>query len=295
MKRMKQEKEKGIFPGTAFPLLLLLPAMTGFIVFVLYPFVKNIYLTFFITDNLGNPGAYVAWKNYQRVLNDKAFWNSVRVTFKFAALVGAGTFILSMFLAIISIDMGKGHKVYQTMFALPMAIASVPVSSIAMYILSQYGLLNYLLKTNINWLSDKNTAIYAAAAVTIWSGAGTSFLYLLVGFRNVPDDLVEAATLDGAGFFQKIFKIYIPMASPQIFFVIFLNILGSFKAFGYIQQLVGKGPNNTTNVLVYNVYTYAFRRGRFETACVYAIILALIIFIVTRIQLMFEKRMVHYQ
>lgn len=295
MKKMKQDKEKGIFPGTAFPLLLLLPAMTGFIVFVLYPFVKNIYLTFFVTDNLGNPGAYVGWKNYIRVLNDKAFWNSVKVTFKFAALVGVGTFFLSMFMAIISIDMGKGHKIYQTMFALPMAIASVPVSSIAMYILSQYGLLNYLLKTNINWLSDKNTAIYAAAAVTIWSGAGTSFLYLLVGFRNVPDDLVEAATLDGAGFFQKIFRIYIPMASPQIFFVMFLNILGSFKAFGYIQQLVGKGPNNTTNVLVYNVYTYAFRRGRFETACVYAVILALIIFVVTRIQLMFEKRMVHYQ
>lgn len=295
MKKMKQDKEKGIFPGTAFPLLLLLPAMTGFIVFVLYPFVKNIYLTFFVTDNLGNPGAYVGWKNYIRVLNDKAFWNSVKVTFKFAALVGVGTFFLSMFMAIISIDMGKGHKIYQTMFALPMAIASVPVSSIAMYILSQYGLLNYLLKTNINWLSDKNTAIYAAAAVTIWSGAGTSFLYLLVGFRNVPDDLVEAATLDGAGFFQKTFRIYIPMASPQIFFVMFLNILGSFKAFGYIQQLVGKGPNNTTNVLVYNVYTYAFRRGRFETACVYAVILALIIFVVTRIQLMFEKRMVHYQ
>ena len=295
MKKMKQDKEKGIFPGTAFPLLMLLPAMTGFIVFVLYPFVKNIYLTFFVTDNLGNPGAYVGWKNYIRVLNDKAFWNSVKVTFKFAALVGVGTFFLSMFMAIISIDMGKGHKIYQTMFALPMAIASVPVSSIAMYILSQYGLLNYLLKTNINWLSDKNTAIYAAAAVTIWSGAGTSFLYLLVGFRNVPDDLVEAATLDGAGFFQKIFRIYIPMASPQIFFVMFLNILGSFKAFGYIQQLVGKGPNNTTNVLVYNVYTYAFRRGRFETACVYAVILALIIFVVTRIQLMFEKRMVHYQ
>lgn len=293
--KAKKDQEKGVFPGTAFPLLLLLPAMTGFIVFVLFPFVKNIYLTFFVTDNLGNPGAYVGWKNYQRVLNDKAFWNSVKVTFRFAALVGVGTFILSMFLAIISIDMGKGHKVYQTMFALPMAIASVPVSSIAIYIFSQYGLLNYLLGTNINWLSDKNTAIYAAAAVTIWSGAGTSFLYLLVGFRNVPDELVEAATLDGAGFFQKIFKIYIPIASPQIFFVMFLNILGSFKAFGYIQQLVGKGPNNSTNVLVYNVYTYAFRRGRFETACVYAIILALIIFVVTRIQLLFEKRMVHYQ
>lgn len=295
MKMKKREKEKGTFQGTAFPLLLLLPAMTGFIVFVLYPFVKNIYLTFFITDNLGNPGAYVGWKNYIRVLNDKAFWNSLKVTFKFAAVVGSGSFLLSMFLAIISIDMGKGHKVYQTMFALPMAIASVPVSSIAMYILSQYGLLNHLLGTNINWLSDKNTAIYAVAAVTIWSGAGTSFLYLLVGFRNVPDDLVEAATLDGAGFFQKVTKIYIPIASPQIFFVMFLNILGSFKAFGYIHQLTGRGPNNTTNVLIYNVYVLAFARGRFETACVYAIILALIIFIVTRIQLLLEKRMVHYQ
>ena len=295
MKRMKQQEEKGIFPGWIFPLAILMPAMFFFVVFVLFPFIKNIYLTFFVTDNLGNPGAFVGWKNYIRVLNDKNFWNSLKATFKFAGLVGAGTFFLAMFLAIISIDMGKGHKVYQTMFALPMAIASVPVSSIATYILSQYGILNHVLGTNINWLADEKTAMLSCAAVTIWSYAGTSYLYLLVGFRNVPDDLVEAATLDGAGFFQKVTKIYIPIASPQIFFVMFLNILGSFKAFGYIRLLVGKGPKNITNVLVYAIYTYAFTRGRFETACVYAIILCLLIFVVTRVQLLLEKRMVHYQ
>lgn len=292
---MQPKLSKGKLYTKVFPFLMLTPVIIFFCLFTFYPFIKSIYLTFFVTDSIGNPGAFVGVKNYIRIFTSDGFWNSFTATMKFAALVAVGTFTLAMTLSLLCIQNIKGSKVYQTMYALPMALASVPVSALAIYFLSRYGVLNAALGLEINWLADYKTALIAAAGVTVWSYVGSSFLYLLVGFRNVSDDLVEAATLDGASMFTKITKIYIPMASPQIFFVMFLNILNSFKAFGYIKLLVGTGPKDSTNVLVYAMYANAFLRNRFETACVYALVLCLVIFVVTRIQLMCEKRMVHYQ
>lgn len=289
---MSTAKEKN---RKLFPYLLLLPTILCIGIFTVYPFLRSIYLSFFVTDSLGNPGKFVGWKNYERVLTSDGFWNSLKATFQFAGIVAVGTFVTAMLLSLLCVKPVKGSKLYQTMFALPMAIASAPLAAIMMYILSSYGILNKILGTNISWLAEEGTALGTTAVITIWSCTGTSFIFLLVGFRNVPTELVEAATLDGANVFRKIRHVYIPVASPQIFFVIFLNILSAFKAFGIINLLTGKGPNDSTNILVYAVYSNAFLRGRFETACVYSLILCLIIFLVSRIQLSFEKRMVHYQ
>lgn len=289
---MSSAKEKN---RTLFPYLLLLPTIFCIGMFTLYPFLRSIYLSFFVTDSLGDPGKFVGLKNFERVFSSDGFWNSVKATFRFAAIVSVGTFVTSMALALLCVKPVKGSKVYQTMFALPMAIASAPLAAIMMYILSAYGILNKILGTDISWLAEEGTALFTTAVITVWSCTGTSFIFLLVGFRNVPVELVEAATLDGANNFRKIRHVYIPVASPQIFFVIFLNILSSFKAFGIINMLTGKGPGDSTNILVYAVYSNAFLRGRFETACVYSLVLCLIIFLVSRIQLSCEKRMVHYQ
>ena len=274
---------------------MLLPTIIVLILFTFYPFIKSIYLSFFVTNNIGVPGAFVGFKNFVRVFKSKDFIQSLEATMKYAALVGIGTFLMAMFLSLISIRAGKGSKVYQTMYAIPMAIASVPIAALATYILSNYGILNHVLGTKIEFLSRKETALISVACVQIWSNIGASYIFLLVGFRNVAADLVEAATLDGASFLQRILYVYIPMASPQIFFVIFLNIISSFKGFAIIKLLTQKGPANSTNILVYAVYSNAFLRGRFETACVYSLVLCVIIFIFTRIQQFCEKRLVHYQ
>ena len=110
----------------------------------------------------------------------------------------------------------------------------------------------------------------------------------------MPEDLLESARIDGAGRLTRIFKIMFPIASPQIFFVVFLNITGSFKAFGEIRLLTGGGPAKATTTLVYAIYEQAMKNVRFETACVYSICLFLVIFLVTRIQLLVEKRVVFY-
>ena len=216
-------------------------------------------------------------------------------TYIFALIVGAGTFFIALFLAYLSIEERKGCRIYQTMYSLTMAIASAPAAAIGWLLFKKSGLLNQLLGTSTDWLITESTALYCVAALTVWLRIGASYLFLLVGFRAVPNELIEAAKLDGAGPVRRLFRIICPVASPQIFFVVFLNITGSFKAFGQIKMLTGGGPAGASETLIYSIYKNGIVSGRFETGCVYALILFLVIFLTTRIQFLLEKRLVHYQ
>jgi ABC-type sugar transport system permease subunit len=123
---------------------------------------------------------------------------------------------------------------------------------------------------------------------------GTGFIFLLTGFRNVSGELLESARIEGAGYFRQLFGIITPLASPQIFFVVFLNIVVSFQAFAQIRLLTQGGPNYTTNVLVYSIYQAAIRDTRFETAFAQSMILFIIILAVSIVQFRTEGRTVHY-
>jgi sn-glycerol 3-phosphate transport system permease protein len=142
---------------------------------------------------------------------------------------------------------------------------------------------------------DTRFAIFGVAFVTIWLNVGTSFIFLLTGFRNVPDELIESSRIDGAGYFKRLFSVITPVASPQIFFVIFLNIISSFQAFAQIRLLTQGGPSYSTNVLVYTLYQAAIRDSRFETAFTQSMVLFVIILIITIIQFRTEDKVVHYQ
>ena len=277
------------------PYLLLLPAFILFTLFTFWPFLKTIILSFAFTDKKGNFVKWVGISNYIRVVSGTLFGKIISNTFLFALMIWTGTLVIAMFLSLVSVSRGRGGRLHEVMFSLPMAVASAPASAIFTFIMrKENGILNKILGTNIAWLQDPRWALFAVAIVTIWLSIGASYIFLLVGFRNVPEELLESATLDGAGVLRKTFNILIPLASPQIFFVIFLNITNSFKAFTQIKLLTEGGPNNATNTLIYSMYRNAILNNRYETACVQAILLFLVIFIITRIQNIFEKRMVFY-
>ena len=278
------------------PYLLVLPTMALFVAFTFYPFVKTIVLSFALTDKQGNFSKWVGVSNWARILSKERFWKTILITLKMAAINLVGTVAIAMIFALLANKKVKFSKLYQTMYALPMAIASSPAAAIFLFIYRQKnGLLNNILGVEQAWLLDQSTAIWCVCAMTIWMHIGTSFIFLLVGFRNVPEDLLESAWLDGAGPFRRIWHIILPMASPQIFFVIFMNIASSFKTFAQIKLLTSGGPVNSTKTLIYYIYENAIINGRFETACVQAIFLFLMIFLLTRIQFIFEDKVVHYQ
>lgn len=279
------------------PYLLLLVPLTLMAVFCFYPFVKTIISSFSYTTEVGQWIDWAGLDNWKMVMEDDDFQMILKNTWIFAAIILAIGLTGSMIFALLADSCKrKGRRIVQVLYALPMVIASAPTSIIWKFIYrKEGGLLNILLGTDTAWLLEADTALVAVAVVTAWSQIASAFLLLLAGFRNVPDEMMEAATLDGANAWTKAVKIKIPIASPQIFYVIFLKIVTAFKAFGQIRLLTAGGPVGTTTTLMYKVYERGTVGGYFEIACCYSIILFLIIFIVTRIQFMLEKKLVHYQ
>lgn len=281
---------------TPLPYFLLLPAIALFTAFTYWPFARTIVMSFSLTDKKGNFVKWVGFQNFIRVFTSRNFKQTFANTWAFAAMICIGTLVVAMILALLCAAKGKGSRIYETLYSMPMAVASAPAATIFIYIFrKEGGVLNQILGTNNAWINDPKTALASVAFVTIWLSIGSSFIFLLVGFRNVPEELLESAKLDGASPIVRAFKIYIPIASPQIFFVVFLNIAGSFRAFGQIKLLTSGGPNGSTTTLIYAMYENAFLNGRYETAYVQSLILFIVIFIVTRIQNALEDRMVFYK
>lgn len=281
----------------ALPYLLLIVPMMLLVVFCFYPFVKTIVSSFSYTTEVGQWLGWAGLDNWKMVLEDNDFKMIFGNTWKFAAVILVISLTGSMMFALLADGCRrKGRRLVQILYALPMVIASAPTSIIWKFIYrKEGGILNTILGMDVAWLLEADTALVAVAVVTAWSQIASSFLLLLAGFRNVPDELLEAATLDGASNFTKAIKIKIPIASPQIFYVIFLKIVTAFKAFGQIRLLTAGGPVGNSTTLMYKVYERGTVGGYFEIACCYSIILFLTIFIVTRIQFMMEKKFVHYQ
>jgi len=276
------------------PYLFILPTVLMYCSWCYFPFIKSIVLSMTVSNARGEIKKWVWFDNFIRLFQDEKTWKILGNTFKFALMLGIGTLMVSMILSLLSVEKVRFCRVYQTMYALPMAVASVAASVAFKQIYKAEGLLNAVIGGETNWLLQENTAIWAVAVASIWCAVGSSFLFLLVGFRNVPLDLLESSKMDGANGLQRILKIMLPCASPQIFFVIFLNINSSFKSFAMIRQLTGGGPNNSTMVLTYEIYSQAILHGRFETACAEAMMLCLIIVIFQRIQFHFEHKLVVY-
>nr|WP_302637713.1 sugar ABC transporter permease [uncultured Clostridium sp.] len=289
-------KKKEKFSKRIEPYIYLIPTFTVFTLFVFYPFIKTIIMSMSNTNLRGEIKDFVGFANFKEILTSPDFYNSLLVTFKFVLMVAVPSILIGFALALLANNKLKGNRVYELMFSLPMAIASAPAAVIwTMIFHPTNGVLNYVLGKEIGWLTDPKYALFSVALVTVWLNLGINFIFLITGLRNIPDELLESASIDGAGFFSKLKNIIIPMVSPQMFLVIFMNLINAFQAFGQIKLLTQGGPGDSTNVLVHSIYREAFFNGRFEMASVQAIILFLIMMIVTLLQFKFEKRGVHYK
>ena len=175
-----------------------------------------------------------------------------------------------------------------------MVIAAASTAAVWRFMLNTDGLINQWFGTDVSWLGNPSTALTMVAIVTSWSHVAGRYIYLMVGFRGVSDDLIEASMIDGAGWWTRTVKIMIPMASPQIFFVLFTSIVSAFKTFTQIKLMTNGGPAESTNILMFWQYQ-KFTMGQISSAACIALILFAVIFIATRIQFLFEKKMVFYQ
>lgn len=287
-------KSKKSFFRTVEPYLYLVPVMILFILFVFWPFVKTIQLSFARTTPLGQVAQYVGFDNYTNIFTDGTFLNSLVATLKFSVMRVILSIVLGFILAIISTEKIRAKGFFRTVYALPMAISAAAASVVFMFIFhSSLGILNKVLGTHIGWLTDKKYALIAVTIVSVWMAIGMNFIYLTAAIQSVPAELYESVALDGANFFQKHRHVTIPSISPTLFFLLIINVINSVQAYAEFKMMTQGGPAESTNVIVYEIYQEAFINSRFGVACSESVILFVILIILTALQFRLEKKVTY--
>ena len=278
-------------------LLLIAPALVIFSVFVFFPFAKNFELALYRNPPFpGLPSKFVGLKQIGDVLGSSDFRNSLSVTVVFALLTVPVGIILGLLLAQLANQRLRGISIYRTIFSSTVA-TSVAVASVIFGTLMnpQVGLLPWLgINPTPAILDNPSWALPAVALATIWQNLGLSFILMSAGLQAVPDDVLEAAQVDGASASTRFWRVTVPLLSPTIFFTAVVGSIFAFQTFGQIDLLTRGGPQNKTNVLTYFIVTQLHDHQNPGTAAVLSIALFLITLVLTLLQLRFLERRVHY-
>lgn len=279
-------------------LLFLLPNFLGFIIFIVYPMLKSLYISFFNWDGLGTK-EFIGLENYAKLFSDStfqvSFWNNIHFTVVTVPL----SIIFGILIALLMNTKIKGIKIFRVIYFLPQITSMVAIGIVWTTVLANYGPINQFLMTfgmehPPQWLSSSTWALISVEIVSIWRSMGYNAIILLAGLQGVNAELYEAAKIDGAGAFKRFFKITLPMISPTIFLCLVMQLIGSFKVFDTIMAMTQGGPGRATNVLTYYIYQRAFADWQFGYASSIAYVLFAIIMVLTLIQFMGQRKWVNY-
>jgi ABC-type sugar transport system permease subunit len=276
---------------------MLAPAMVVFVVFIFYPFLKNFELSLYSVPPFpGLPSKYVGFDQVSDVLGSQEFLDSLWTTVLFALLTVPIGIFLGIGLASLAHQKLKGVGIYRTIFSSTVA-TSVAVASVIFGTLMnpQVGLLPWLgIDPQPPILDNPDLALLGVAVATIWQNLGLSFILMSAGLQAIPEELLEAAEVDGAGTWSKFRNVTLPLLSPTIFFAVVVGSIFAFQTFGQIDLLTQGGPLKKTNVLTYFIYSELREQKNPGKAAVLAIALFVITMILTLLQLRFLERRVHY-
>ena len=279
--------------------LLVLPAVAVFGVFVFYPFVENFRLALYETPPYpGLPSHYVGLHQFAQVLTSGAFFQSLLSTLVFVVMVVPTGLLLGLLLAVAARRRLRGMAAYRVIF-LSTVVTSVAVAALVFGTLMDpvVGLLPWLgIDPRPPILDNPTWALPAVAVMAVWQFLGLSFVLMSAGLGSIPEDVLEAARVDGASDWTVFWRVTVPLLSPTLFFGVVVATIYAFQTFGQIDILIG--PANAAyehvNVLVYNVLTTLQVNRTPGEAAVLSIALFLLTLGFTSLQLRFLERRVHY-
>lgn len=278
---------------------LFLPAASLLLLFTLWPAVQAFILSLQDEDPFGRGRVWVGLANYRELLRDPHFLQSALLTFKFAFLVAVLEVVLGLGAALLLQYPLPGIALFRTIFFMTTAV-STAVAAVAWgwFLHPVAGLLNHLLEAvglpPQGWLTTPEWALYSVAAATAWQAIGFSAILLTAALQDIPEELYEAARIDGATGSMILLRITLPLLSPVLFFVGILALVRGFTAFGQIHLLTRGGPSEATMVWIYRVYQEAFFNFRFTYAAAEAALLFLLLVLLTGLQFRFLGRRVFY-
>ncbi|WP_019240827.1 MULTISPECIES: carbohydrate ABC transporter permease [Bacillus] len=278
--------------------LFLLPALSFFVIFVVIPMIKGIYISFF--NYTGAQFDFIGLDNYIYLFQNEVFLKALRNT---VLLVLGAVPIVIIFSLFVSINIyQKNEKLrsfFRAIFYLPAVSSVVSITVVWGWIYHpNYGVLNYILNLlnleSINWLGDSKFALISIIIVLITTSVGQPIILYTASLGNIPSTYIEAAKIDGGSDWQIFRKIIWPLLMPTSLYVIIVTTINSFQCFALIKLLTSGGPFYSTTTIMYEVYEKAFTLAQFGLASAMGIILAVVIITISIIQFKYFGKEVEY-
>jgi len=269
------------------PYLFLLPGMVLFVGLVLWPIVQAARMSLLDWQfNPALPSPFVGLEHYDRAVHDPVFWRSLVNTGAYMVATVPTQIAVGLGLALLLNKAIAGKVAFRVLYYLPVVTSWVVVSLVFEYLFAtSSGLVNHVLHDGlglgsepINWLGSRWPAMAVLSLLGIWKGAGWSMLIFLAALQAVPKDLLDAASVDGAGAVRRFFSVTLPQLRPVVAFVTVMLVIGGFNVFISVYVMTGGGPGDDTQVVLTYMYKQAFDFLEFSYGSAIAYLLAIIIF-----------------
>jgi multiple sugar transport system permease protein len=269
---------------------LIAPNMIWTAVFTVFPIYYSFYLSFHEVDLFGSMFKFVGLDNYAQSFADPVFRKSFFNTVVFAFVTVPCSMAIAVLVAVLVNSKIRGRTLMRAAFFLPSILPVIAICQVWIWIYEpSYGLLNYFLEllgvgdplNPIKWLVSTDTAMMAVMIFAVWKAFGYDMVIYLAALQGVSKQLYEAAEIDGASPLHKFFYITIPGLRPATFFIMITSISGAFQTFGEIYALTNGGPMNSTNMIAYYIYQYAFEFFKIGRGAAVSVLLFILLFALT--------------
>jgi multiple sugar transport system permease protein len=258
--RRKRERQQALWVW-----LFLLPTAVLYGLYTLYPMAASWWYSLVEWNGFSDSGAFVGLSNYRAVLADQAFWSSMGITLLFMLFVAPARVLLALLLAILLNSPRLPLRgLFRTVYFLPVVTTTAIVGVVLQFVFDPgSGPIDAVLRAlggagGVDLLGDSDTALVTAAAVYVWKFFGITMIYWLAALQTIPDDLYEAARIDGAGAVRLFRHITLPLLLPFLLIIFVLTVEDTFHAFDLMQTMTGGGPFYSTEIIEIYIYRWAF-------------------------------------
>ena len=281
------------------PYLLLAPQVVITLVFFVWPASQALWQSMLRQDPFGMRTTFVWFRNFERLFADPHYLASMKVTAVFSISTALLSMSLALLFAVMVNRMIRTRDAYTTFMVWPYAVAPAVAGVLWWFIFNpSVGIMPYALRgLGIDWNHRLNGdhAMILVVVAAAWKQVSYNFLFFLAGLQSIPQSLIEAAAIDGAGRFKRFWTIVFPLLSPTAFFLLVVNIVyAMFDTFGVIHATTEGGPNHATAILVYKVYRDGFVGLNLGSSAAQSVILMAIVIVLTVIQFRWIERRVNY-
>ncbi len=289
------------FPNKILPYILLSPSIIVVFIFFVIPSAQSLYLSFYRVSALGDRRIFIGLENFTRLLTESDYRNSLWITFLFASFVVIVGLTVSLAIAVVANQRYRGFGVYRTLLIWPYALSPAIAGTIwALMMDPTIGVATHLIESAtgyaFNWRTSSTAALLFLSVAATWKMLGYNVIFFLAGLQGLPDELMEAASIDGAAAWTRFWRIAFPLLSPMTFFLFIMNSLYAFfEVFGLVHITTEGGPGRATDLLIFKLYRDGFIGLRTGFASAQSILLLIFVVVLTVLQFRYAGRRVFYR